>query len=114
QEAKLGWKSQPTAMVILDGCRVPAENLIGGEGNGFRIAMAALDGGRLNIGACSLGGAAFCLERAIAYMGERRQFGQPLAAFQALRFSVADMATELEAARLLLYRAALAVETKAP
>src|SRR5262249_53643409 len=72
QEKKLGWHSQPTAMVILDGCRVPASHRIGAEGQGFRIAMAALDGGRLNIAACSLGGAQFCLDRTIAHMKERR------------------------------------------
>jgi hypothetical protein len=114
QEQKLGWKSQPTAMVNFENCRVPAENLIGNEGDGFRIAMAGLDGGRLNIAACSLGGAQFCLERAIEHMRERKQFGTRLADFQALRFKVADYATELEAARLLLWRAAVAVENSEP
>src|ERR1700756_1298905 len=106
QEKKLGWKSQPTAMVMFEGCRVPVENRIGAEGQGFRIAMAGLDGGRLNIGACSLGGAQFCLDRTIDYMKERNQFGSRLADFQALQFRIADYATELEAARLLLRRAA--------
>ena len=101
-------------MVIFEDCRVPATNLIGGEGNGFKIAMSGLDGGRLNIAACSLGSAQACLDMAIDYVGERRQFGRPLADFQALQFRIADMATELEAARLLLYRAALKVEAKAP
>src|SRR5262249_52945436 len=110
QEKKLGWKSQPTAMVIMDGCRVPEANRIGAEGQGFRIAMAALDGGRLNIASCSLGGAQFCLDRTIAYMKERRQFGTRIADFQALAFRVADYATELEAARLLVRRAAAAVD----
>ena len=109
QERKLGWHSQPTAMVNFENCRVPAENLIGSEGDGFRIAMAGLDGGRLNIGACSLGGAQFCLDRTVEYMKERRQFGSRLADFQALQFRVADYATELDAARLLLHRAAVAV-----
>ncbi|MCC2111985.1 MAG: acyl-CoA dehydrogenase family protein [Hyphomicrobiales bacterium] len=114
QEAKLGWKSQPTAAVIFEDCRVPAENLIGGEGNGFKIAMAGLDGGRLNIGACSLGAAQESLDRAIQYMKERRQFGRPIAEFQALQFRIADCATELEAARLLLRKAAVMVDAKAP
>ena len=109
QEKKLGWKSQPTAMVMFENCRVPAENLIGNEGQGFKIAMAGLDGGRLNIGACSIGGAQFCLDRTVEYMKERKQFGTRLADFQALQFRVADYATELDAARLLLHRAALAV-----
>ena len=114
QEQKLGWKSQPTAMVNFENCRVPAANLIGREGDGFRIAMAGLDGGRLNIGACSIGGAQFCIDRTIEYMRERRQFGTRLADFQALRFKIADYATELEAARLLLWRAAVAVGAKEP
>jgi alkylation response protein AidB-like acyl-CoA dehydrogenase len=109
QEKKLGWKTQPTAMVMFENCRVPASNLIGKEGQGFKIAMAGLDGGRLNIGACSLGGAQFCLDRTVAYMKERRQFGSRLADFQALQFRIADYATELDAARLLLHRAAVAV-----
>ena len=108
-EKKLGWKSQPTAMVIFENCRVPVANRIGAEGQGFKIALAGLDGGRLNIGACSLGGAQFCLDRTVAYMKERKQFGSRLADFQALQFRVADYATELEAARLLLHRAAVAV-----
>ncbi len=109
QEKKLGWKSQPTAMVMFENCRVPVANRIGAEGQGFKIAMAGLDGGRLNIGACSVGGAQFCLDRTIAYMKERKQFGTRLADFQALQFRVADYATELDAARLLLHRAAVAV-----
>ena len=109
QEKKLGWKSQPTAMVMFENCRVPAANRVGSEGQGFRIAMAGLDGGRINIGACSLGGAQFCLDRTIDYMKERRQFGARLADFQALQFRIADYATELDAARLLLHRAAVAV-----
>jgi len=112
QEKKLGWHSQPTTMVIFDSCRVPVENRIGAEGEGFKIAMRALDGGRLNIAACSLGGAQFCLERTIAHMKERKQFGSRLADFQALGFRVADYATELEASRLMLYRAADALDRR--
>jgi alkylation response protein AidB-like acyl-CoA dehydrogenase len=114
QEKKLGWKSQPTSAVIFENCRVPVENLIGTEGEGFRIAMMGLDGGRLNVAACSLGGAQFCLERTLDYMRERRQFGTRLADFQALRFRLADYATELEAARLMVRRAAHAVSMGEP
>jgi len=114
QEKKLGWKSQPTAMVMFENCRVPAENLIGVEGQGFKIAMAGLDGGRLNIAACSIGGAQFCLDRTVEYMRERKQFGTRLADFQALAFRVADYATELEAARLMVRHAATAVTNKTP
>src|SRR5437762_1620396 len=114
QEKKLGWKSQPTAMVMFDNCRVPASNLIGAEGQGFKIAMGGLDGGRLNIAACSIGGAQFCLDRTVAYMRERKQFGTRLADFQALAFRVADYATELEAARLMVRHAASAVANRAP
>ncbi|AXK80253.1 acyl-CoA dehydrogenase [Pseudolabrys taiwanensis] len=112
QEKKLGWKTQPTAMVMFENCRVPVSNRVGKEGEGFKIAMAGLDGGRLNIGACSLGGAQFCLDRTIDYMKERKQFGTRLADFQALQFRMADYATELDAARLLLHRAAVAVGNK--
>ena len=114
KEKKLGWHSQPTAAVHFENCRVPVDNRIGAEGQGFAIAMAGLDGGRLGIAACSLGGAQFCLERTIAYMRERKQFGARLSDFQALRFRVADFATELEAARLMLHRAAFAVASKEP
>ncbi|WP_375380713.1 acyl-CoA dehydrogenase family protein [uncultured Sphingomonas sp.] len=113
-ERKLGWHSQPTAQVILDDVRVPAGNLIGEEGQGFRIAMSGLDGGRLNIGACSLGGAQRCLDEAIRYTKDRRQFGQAIADFQNTQFMLADMATDLEAARALLYLAAGKVTAKAP
>jgi alkylation response protein AidB-like acyl-CoA dehydrogenase len=106
REKKMGWNSQPTAAVLFEDCRVPAANRIGKEDQGFRIAMQGLDGGRLNIAACSLGGARACLEAARAHMLERRQFGQRLADFQALQFRLADMATELEAARLMVHRAA--------
>jgi alkylation response protein AidB-like acyl-CoA dehydrogenase len=114
QEKKLGWHSQPTAQVNFDEVRVPAENLVGGEGEGFRIAMMGLDGGRLNIGACSLGGAQRCLDEAIAYTKERKQFGTPIADFQATQFTLADMETELQAARMLLYAAAAKVTENAP
>ncbi|KQN15924.1 acyl-CoA dehydrogenase family protein [Sphingomonas aurantiaca] len=113
-EKKLGWHSQPTRQVIFDGVRVPAANMVGGEGEGFRIAMMGLDGGRLNIGACSLGGAQRCLDEAIAYTRDRKQFGKPIADFQNTQFMLADMATELEAARALLYIAAAKVTANAP
>ena len=114
QERKLGWHSQPTAQVNFDGVRVPAENLVGAEGEGFRIAMMGLDGGRLNIGACSLGGAQRCLDEALGYVKERKQFGQAIADFQATQFTLADMETELQAARILLYAAAVKVTENAP
>ena len=113
-ERKLGWHSQPTAQVIFDGVRVPGENLVGGIGEGFRIAMMGLDGGRLNIGACSLGGAQRCLDEAVAYTKDRKQFGKAIADFQNTQFMLADMATELEAARCLLYVAAAKVTANAP
>jgi alkylation response protein AidB-like acyl-CoA dehydrogenase len=113
-EKKMGWNAQPTRQVILESCRVPARNRIGGEGEGFRIAMAGLDGGRLNIGACSLGGAQAALDKAIAYSRERRAFGQAIADFQSIQFRLADMAMRLEAARSLLWRAAAALDAKAP
>ena len=110
KEKKLGWNTQPTAMVIFEDCRVPVANRLGAEGDGFAIAMMGLDGGRLNIGACSLGGARACCEAARGYMLERRQFGQRLADFQALQFKLADMATDLDAARLMLWRAASSLD----
>jgi alkylation response protein AidB-like acyl-CoA dehydrogenase len=113
-ERKLGWHSQPTAQVNFDEVRVPAENLVGGEGEGFRIAMMGLDGGRLNIGACSLGGAQRCLDEAITYTKERKQFGNAIADFQSTQFTLADMETELQAARMLLYAAAVKVTENAP
>ncbi len=113
-ERKLGWHSQPTRAVILDSVRVPAANLVGAEGQGFTIAMQGLDGGRLNIGACSLGGAQRCLDEAIAYTKARQQFGKAVADFQNTQFTLADMATELEAARALLYTAAAKVTVNAP
>src|SRR5215210_7680879 len=113
-EKKLGWNSQPTAAVIFENCRVPTANLVGQEGEGFKIAMKALDGGRINIAACSLGGARACLDAARMHLGVRKQFGRPLADFQALQFRIADMATELEAARLMVHRAASALDLRNP
>jgi alkylation response protein AidB-like acyl-CoA dehydrogenase len=113
-EKKLGWKSQPTALVNFDNCRVPVANRVGEEGQGFSIAMAGLDGGRINIASCSLGGASFALDTAKAYLSQRKQFGKPLSDFQALQFKLADMATELDAARLLVRRAAHALDNKDP
>ena len=113
-EKKLGWHSQPTAQVNFDNVRVPAENRVGDEGEGFRIAMAGLDGGRLNIGACSLGGAQRCLDEAVAYTKDRKQFGKAISDFQNTQFMLADMATDLEASRALLYLAAAKVTEGAP
>ena len=114
KERKLGWNTQPTAMVIFEDCRVPVANRLGDEGDGFKIAMMGLDGGRLNISACSLGGARACLEAARDHLLERRQFGRPLADFQALRFKLADMATDLEAARLMMRRGAASLDRGDP
>jgi alkylation response protein AidB-like acyl-CoA dehydrogenase len=113
-ERKMGWNAQPTAQVNFDNVRVPAANRIGQEGEGFRFAMMGLDGGRLNIASCSLGGAAFALDTAKAYMETRNQFGRPLKDFQALQFKIADMATELEAARLMVRNAAAALDNRDP
>jgi len=113
-EKKMGWNAQPTRPVIFDEVRVPAENLLGGEGRGFSIAMNALNGGRLNIATCSVGGARWALDRAIAYVHERFTFGEALAEKQSVVFAVADMATELEAARLLVRDAATALDAKTP
>lgn len=113
-ERKLGWHSQPTRQVMFDNVRVPVANRLGAEGEGFRIAMMGLDGGRLNIGACSLGGAQRCLDEAVAYVKDRRQFGKAIAEFQNTQFTLADMATELEAARALLYLAAAKVTDNTP
>jgi alkylation response protein AidB-like acyl-CoA dehydrogenase len=110
KERKLGWNSQPTRMVILENARVPVANRLGPEGEGFRFAMQGLDGGRVNIGACSLGAARACLAAATDHARMRRQFGKALAEFQALQFRIADMATELEAARLMVHRAASALD----
>ena len=114
KERKMGWNSQPTAQVLFDNCRVPVANRIGGEGEGFRIAMAGLDGGRINIGACSVGTARAALEEALAYTRDRKQFGRAIADFQASQFKLADMATELEASRLMIRNAAAALDRRDP
>lgn len=113
-EKKMGWRSQPTCMLFFENCRVPAANLIGAEGMGFKIALNALNGGRINIAACSLGGATACLRLTQAYLHERKQFGKPLSKMQALRFYFADMLTDFEAARLMVYRAADALDKAHP
>ncbi len=113
-ERKMGWNSQPTALVNFADCIVPQENRLGREGEGFRFAMMGLDGGRINIAACSLGGAQACLDAALAYVKERRAFGRPIADFQALQFKLADMATELDAARLMVHRAAASLDAGRP
>ena len=113
-ERKMGWKNQPTRQVILDGVRVPVANRIGEEGHGFRFAMAGLDGGRLNSAACALGGAQLALDKAVAYAKEREQFGKAIATFQNTAFKLADMETELQAARVMLYEAAGRLDGKAP
>ncbi len=114
KERKMGWNSQPTAQVIFEDCRVPVANRIGAEGEGFRIAMAGLDGGRINIGACSVGTARAALEEALAYTKDRKQFGRPIGDFQASQFKLADMATELEASRLMIRAAAAALDRRDP
>jgi alkylation response protein AidB-like acyl-CoA dehydrogenase len=113
-EYKMGWNAQPTRQVILEDARVPVANRLGPEGIGFKIAMAGLDGGRINIGAASLGGAQAALDKTIGYVGERKAFGKNIGSFQALQFRIADMATELEAARLMLWRAATALDAQDP
>jgi alkylation response protein AidB-like acyl-CoA dehydrogenase len=113
-ERKMGWNAQPTRAVTFTEVRVPIGNRLGEEGAGFKIAMAGLDGGRLNIGACSLGGAQAALEKSLAYMKDRRAFGKRLDEFQALQFRLADMATELEASRSFLWRAAAALDRNEP
>jgi alkylation response protein AidB-like acyl-CoA dehydrogenase len=114
QERKMGWSSQPTAMVHFDNVAVPADNRVGDEGQGFRIAMMGLDGGRLNIAACSLGGAQLALDTARAYVDTRKQFGRRLREFQGLQFRLADMETQMEAARLMVRRAAAALDAGDP
>jgi alkylation response protein AidB-like acyl-CoA dehydrogenase len=114
QEKKMGWSNQPTAMVHFDNCVIPAENRVGEEGQGFKIAMMGLDGGRLNIAACALGGAGLAFDTAREYLGTRKQFGRTLSQFQALQFRLADMATDLEAARLMVHRAAQALDQGDP
>ena len=113
-EEKMGWRAQPTAVVSFDDCKIPQSNRVGQEGDGFKYAMAGLDGGRINIAACSLGGAQDALDRALAYAKERRQFGKSIAEFQAIQFKLADMETELQAARTLLYEAAAKLDAKSP
>jgi len=113
-EKKMGWKSQPTGQVVFEDARVPVANRIGAEGDGFKIAMQGLDGGRINIGACSLGPAGKAIELSQEYLRERKQFGKPLAAFQGLQFMIADMATDHEASQLMIYRAAHALDNKLP
>ena len=113
-EKKMGWRAQPTRQVIMEGARTPAANLVGREGEGFKIAMAGLDGGRLNIGACSIGGGQAALDKALAYMRERKAFGRRIADYQALQFRVADLATSLETARSILWRAASALDETSP
>jgi alkylation response protein AidB-like acyl-CoA dehydrogenase len=113
QEKKMGWNAQPTAAVIFEDARVPVANLLSDEGMGFKIAMSGLDGGRINIGACSLGGAQSALDKALSYANDRKAFGKRIADFQALQFKLADMATELECARTFLWRAAAALDAKA-
>ncbi len=113
-EKKMGWNAQPTRQVVLEGVRIPAENMLGSEGDGFRIAMNGLNGGRINIAACSVGGAQSALDKAVAYLAERKAFGARLLDAQALQFRLADFKTELEAARTLLWRAADALQNDAP
>lgn len=113
-ERKMGWNAQPTAQVIFEDCRIPASNRVGAEGDGFKFAMSGLDGGRINIGTCSLGGAQKALDATVSYTKERKQFGKAVADFQNSQFKLADMATELEAARLMIYRAADLLDKKSP
>ena len=113
-ERKMGWNAQPTAQVIFEDCRIPAENRVGAEGDGFKFAMSGLDGGRINIGACSLGGAQKALDASVQYTKERKQFGKSISDFQNTQFMLADMATELEASRMMIYRAADMLDKKLP
>ncbi len=113
-EKKMGWNAQPTAQVIFEDCRVPASNRVGKEGEGFKFAMSGLDGGRINIGACSLGGAQKAMDATILYTKERKQFGKSISNFQNTQFMLADMATELEASRLMIYRGADMIDKKLP
>lgn len=113
-EKKMGWNCQPTRQVIMDEAIVPAENLIGNEGDGFKFAMMGLDGGRLNIAACSLGGAQAAMDQTILYVKDRHQFGQAIAEFQNTQFKIADMETDLQASRLMLYNAAQKLDAKEP
>lgn len=114
EEKKMGWNAQPTAQVLFDNCEIPADNLIGAEGEGFKFAMSGLDGGRINIGACSVGAAWSALDKTRDYVSERKAFGQEIGKFQAMQFKIADMATDLDAARLMIYRAADALDRADP
>ena len=114
QEKKMGWNSQHTSMVNFDNCEIPIENIVGNEGDGFKIAMKGLDGGRVNIAACSLGGARAALENSLTYSAERKQFGKSIDQFQVTQFKLADMATELDASRLMVLRAATSLDSKDP
>ncbi len=109
-EAKMGWKNQPTRIVSLDNCKIPYENLVGDPGEGFKIAMQGLDGGRINIASCSLGAARFCIDKSIEYVNERKQFGKFLKEFQSIQFKIADMITNYNAARLMVHQAAKAID----
>ncbi len=113
-ERKMGWNAQPTRQVIFDNCEVPASNLVGGDGQGFKFAMSGLDGGRVNIGACSLGASWQALDKTRDYVLERSAFGKKIGEFQTMQFKIADMATDLEAARLMIYRAADAMDRADP
>ena len=113
-EKKMGWNAQPTAQVIMEDCRIPAENRVGAEGDGFKFAMSGLDGGRINIGACSLGGAQKALNASLQYTKERTQFGKSISDFQNTQFMLADMETELTASRMMIYRAAVMLDKKLP
>ena len=113
-ERKMGWKAQPTAQVIFEDCRIPAQNLVGAVGDGFKFAMSGLDGGRVNIGACSLGGAQKALNASLQYTKERKQFGKSISNFQNTQFMLADMATEHEASRMMIYRAADMLDKQIP
>ena len=113
-EKKMGWNAQPTAQVIMEDCRIPAENRVGAEGDGFKFAMSGLDGGRINIGACSLGGAQKALDASLQYTKERKQFGKSISDFQNTQFMLADMETELTASRMMIYRAADMLDKKLP
>ena len=113
-EKKMGWNAQPTAEVIMEDCRIPAENRVGGEGEGFKFAMSGLDGGRINIGCCSLGGAQKALDATVDYTKERKQFGKSISDFQNTQFMLADMATKLEASRVMIYRAADMLDKNLP
>ena len=112
QEKKMGWNSQHTSTVNFDNCEIPIDNIVGNEGDGFKIAMKGLDGGRVNIAACSLGGARAALDASLSYAADRKQFGKSIDQFQATQFKLADMATELEASRLMVLRAAASLDSK--